>query len=774
MPSRFLPNHPTSLVMKNYRLLLLALFAVGTHFATAQVVDTTYTTDTDIGVGTSFFLEGASGGSTATWTINPGITVSGGRFFIGSSADPDDGPATFVVDGGGTLDITRTGIFNLRLGQDNASEAGILVIRNGSTVKLTGTTAGAFAQAAGSFMELNGVGSTFTSVGTWNAGTSQFTSQTGVSGGTPITVNVVGGVIAASVSGTFTTLTVLAAPPDPVLSIANPPTIQSNGSPVNVSVPFTNTGATLPLTLTTVTPGGADSSYFAVTGFTSPVNPGDSGTIDLTFTPLPGSDGPYVADLTILSNDSANPSQTILLNAAVADPGFSINVAQVDFGTLAANPGATTASVTITNTGANSNLTINAALLGAADGFTLGSLPGPIAPGASANIEISFNPGSAAGHFGSLLSISSNAFYSGSAILPVIAQVTPGAALPTSLNLVNGDFEANAYNSQNSTAPDGWTSSLVGTAGNYGQNNIPNIAPGIPALFWSRGGNFIQQDLSTSNSGLTADQLTGVQLSFERGYRNDVVTKGDILVRLSLWDLTTDTEVAGRDVVIEDTGVKTGVDRNQLTATGITLPITGASANPVALRISTVEPVLAAGQFEATAIIDNVSVAVSGSYNPSTPFQTWALANGLDGTTGKEDGPADDPDQDGASNFEEFAFGANPLSGSSGSLTGVVTADTTADSQPELLLTLAVRTGASFSGSPSPTATLDGVIYTIQGSANLGTFDQIVEGPLASPVIPASLPLSPPTGYEYLTFRLAGSNGLPSRGFLRAVAVETP
>lgn len=761
-----------------YGFLVAAMSCVS---AFGQLANTTYSADTTL-ADTGRFLEGASGGTTATWTINPGVTVSGGRYFIGSTADPDAGLATFIVDGGGTLNITRTGIFNLRLGQNGLtagvpnSEAGALIIRGGSTVRLSGTTAGALQEQPGSSITLDGVGSTFASVGTWNATSGLFTSQTSTTGGVQnsgaIPVNVVGGVISASVSGAVTTLTVLAAPPDPVLTVAAPPVIQSNGTPVNVTIPFSNTGSTLPLTLNSVTPGGADASAFAVTGFSTPVAPGGTGSISLTFTPFSGVGGPYAADLTIQSNDSANPSQTILLSAAVADPALAVTPERVDFGTLASNPGATTANVTVTNTGGTANLNVNASLLGTADGFTITSVPGPIAPGASANIVITFNPGASTGHFGGLLAITSDAAYNSSATLPLVAQVTPANALPIALALENGNFNSNAYNSQNSTAPNGWTSSLVGTAGNYGQL-IPNVT-NLPALFWARSGNFIQQDLTVANAGLTASQITGVSVSFDRGYRNDTVTAGDIVVRVSLWNLVSDTEIAGRDVLIEDTGVIAGTGSNQFTPTGVAFPVASAGTGAVALRIATVEPLLAANQFFATAMIDNVSLAVSGTYVPADPFADWAIAAGLDGTPGKEDGAADDPDQDGVTNLDEFAFGSAPLSASSRGLVAALTADTNSDNQNELLLTVAVRAGASFSGSPSPAATIDGIVYQIQASTSLGAFNQNVEGPLAAPVIPASLPAAAPSGYEYKTFRLAGSNGLPGRGFLRASVTEAP
>lgn len=758
---------------------LAAILSLG--IARGQLVDRTYSADTTL-PDTNLFLEGATGGSTATWTINPGVTVSGGRYFIGSVADPDAGTATFIVDGGGTLNITRTGVFNLRLGQNGItagvpnSEAGILIIRGGSSVRLTGTTASAFQEQPGSFITLDGVGSSFSSLGTWNATSGLFTSQTtttaGVQNNGAIPVNAVGGVISASVSGNVTTLTVLSAAPDPVLTIAAPAEIQSNGLPVNFTIPFSNTGSTLPLSVTSVTPGGTDDATFVVKNFTSPVAPGGSGTIELTFTPFPGISGPYSANLTIQSNDSANPSQTIPLTAAVADPGLAVLPERVDFGTLAENPGATSATVTVTNTGGNTALEIDAILLGNPGAFSITSVPGPIAPGASADIVISFNPGTATGHFGGLLSITSDATYNSSLTLPIIAEITAAAPLPTAIAIENGDFNANAYNSQNSTAPNGWTSSLAGTPGNYGQL-VPNVT-NLPALFWASSGNFIQQDLSAANAGLTANKITGVSVSFDRGYRNDTFTAGDILVRVSLWDLTTDAEIAGRDVLIEDTGVITGTGSNQFSQTVIAFPAASASTGAAALRIATVEPMLSANQFFATAMIDNVSLAISGSYVVENPYAAWALAAGLDGSPGRETDPGADPDQDGVTNFSEFAFGSSPLSASSRSLAGFVIADSTSDAQNELLLTVAVRAGASFSGSPSPAANIDGINYQIQGSASLSSFTEIVEGPLAAPVLPAALPATAPAGYEYQTFRLSGSNGLPSRGFLRALATAAP
>ena len=78
---------------------------------------------------------------------------------------------------------------------------------------------------------------------------------------------------------------------------------------------------------------------------------------------------------------------------------------------------------------------------------------------------------------------------------------------------------------------------------------------------------------------------------------------------------------------------------------------------------------------------------------------------------------------------------------------------------------MAVRkTAPAFTGTPSPSSTVDGITYAIQGSANLSSFNLGV-----TPVAPLAAGL-PALGadYEYRSFILDGSDGLPSIGFLRA------
>jgi autotransporter-associated beta strand protein len=179
--------------------------------------------------------------------------------------------------------------------------------------------------------------------------------------------------------------------------------------------------------------------------------------------------------------------------------------------------------------------------------------------------------------------------------------------------------------------------------------------------------------------------------------------------------------------------------------------------------------------------VDNQSllldITVTGAPDP---YGIWAEAMGLDGTTGKENGPNDDPDKDGRSNFAEFAFDGNPLSGANdGKVVGKV-ATLLSDGSRVLTLTLPVRRDASFSGATAQvSALIDGLVYTIEGSDTLEAASWIlavteITGPDAA-AIQAGLPgLSDInndtiTDWTYRTFRSPGSvTDDDPRDFLRA------
>jgi len=149
---------------------------------------------------------------------------------------------------------------------------------------------------------------------------------------------------------------------------------------------------------------------------------------------------------------------------------------------------------------------------------------------------------------------------------------------------------------------------------------------------------------------------------------------------------------------------------------------------------------------------------------PSDPFIPWATSFGL---AGLDAGKTADPDDDGLNNLQEFAFDSDPTSGAaSGKIRSRIE---TVVADQALVITLPVRDGAVFAGTPEKSSTIDGVIYRIQGSNTLALFDQAVSEIAVSSV--GMPPLN--TGWSYRSFRLDGA--IPARGatgFLRAEIVE--
>ncbi len=163
--------------------------------------------------------------------------------------------------------------------------------------------------------------------------------------------------------------------------------------------------------------------------------------------------------------------------------------------------------------------------------------------------------------------------------------------------------------------------------------------------------------------------------------------------------------------------------------------------------------------YDATDNAGNAATQVTREVIVLTAFKTWTAASGL--TAGVNDGPGQDPDKDGRTNLEEFAFDGDPLdAGDDGKRRVSIYSYHGLDF---LSLNLPVRSGMAFSGSPNISASVDGITYTVRGSHDLLTFD--------SPVVPGSAeddaglpPLSP--GWEYRSFWLDDGGTLPPRGFL--------
>jgi autotransporter-associated beta strand protein len=152
---------------------------------------------------------------------------------------------------------------------------------------------------------------------------------------------------------------------------------------------------------------------------------------------------------------------------------------------------------------------------------------------------------------------------------------------------------------------------------------------------------------------------------------------------------------------------------------------------------------------------------------PVVPYQAWATGQGL---TAANSAPGLDPDGDGHVNLIEFALNGHPLNGS-GPVLRLNLEDTDSNGLAELTLTLAVRNGSGspvFSTASTPTASVDGITYAIEGSLDL-----VFPGsPVSETARPSGQP-SLPEGWEYRRFRLDAFTGSTPRGFLR-VKVTTP
>lgn len=156
------------------------------------------------------------------------------------------------------------------------------------------------------------------------------------------------------------------------------------------------------------------------------------------------------------------------------------------------------------------------------------------------------------------------------------------------------------------------------------------------------------------------------------------------------------------------------------------------------------------------------SATASATYS-STPFKSWAGTYFPGVSDPATIGAAADPDGDGKTNLLEFALGGDPGDAGDSGVIRPLTNDGTGVAK--LLLTIPVRSGAAaFTGSPSPSATVDGITYTILGGLTPSQTDSAVW--VVSPAVTTGLPAAP-AGYEYRTFKLNASAGLPSKGFMR-------
>ena len=167
-----------------------------------------------------------------------------------------------------------------------------------------------------------------------------------------------------------------------------------------------------------------------------------------------------------------------------------------------------------------------------------------------------------------------------------------------------------------------------------------------------------------------------------------------------------------------------------------------------------------------------VSEAYSVNIAPTTPYGAWAASKSL--TAGVNDGFGDDPNLDGLTNIEHFAFDSDPL-GASYTEGKVVTRIITSASNKYISITFPVRNGAVWdaNGGVNSTLTVDGIVYTIRGDANL---EAPTDAPVGewTPAQDSGLPTLS-AGYSYRTFYVTNSvAAATAKAFLQIDVAEVP
>jgi hypothetical protein len=143
------------------------------------------------------------------------------------------------------------------------------------------------------------------------------------------------------------------------------------------------------------------------------------------------------------------------------------------------------------------------------------------------------------------------------------------------------------------------------------------------------------------------------------------------------------------------------------------------------------------------------------------PYATWITGFEQAENPALDLTESGDADGDGRNNLTEFALHGDPFDGGGDGFVRHRIESVSGGSS--LVLTLPVRGAPVFSGATAKSATVDGMVYTIEGSADLSVFESAVEE-----VVPPRTDGMPDleTGWNYRSFRLA-SGMSPSAGFLR-------
>jgi hypothetical protein len=253
---------------------------------------------------------------------------------------------------------------------------------------------------------------------------------------------------------------------------------------------------------------------------------------------------------------------------------------------------------------------------------------------------------------------------------------------------------------------------------------------------------------------------------------------GSLAVQIHSGALTSDKlavggglNLGGAMLAVTDLGAVTLPAGTKFTVASYTGALVGAFANAPDGGSLTVGPNTFKVDYDEV-VLGQTSITLTSA--AGSAYDDWATARGLDGTN---NGKLADPDGDGLENVVEFGLDQDPLhSGNGGKARSLVSdVDPGAGVDNAFTLTVAMRSTAAFdaSGAQLVSATVDGVVYRVQGGTSLADFTTLD----ISEVIPAlsgGMP-TPATGWSYRSFRLPGSPNTPNpKAFLRVDVAESP
>lgn len=160
--------------------------------------------------------------------------------------------------------------------------------------------------------------------------------------------------------------------------------------------------------------------------------------------------------------------------------------------------------------------------------------------------------------------------------------------------------------------------------------------------------------------------------------------------------------------------------------------------------------------------VDTIDLGAYESVFPDpTAYLDWAASEGL--IFGSEYLATADSDNDSRTNLEEFAFGTDPTNPNDACTQMVKIVEITNPTPRNYYsITIPVRSGATFSSGPSPSATIDGITYTIQGCTDMSNCKVPIQ-----PITPALTgTLTAPAGWELASFRFVEDTVTQSKGFI--------